>query len=208
MASLASRTLRRPAATHRFLAFPIRSLSMTALRRAASDDSQASELGVGELQGAKFKIEPLRRVGEDDATKRARLVYQSRKRGTLESDLLLSTFAKKHLPTLPPHLLDQYDVFLDENDWDIYYWATQKEELSSTNPANEQQQPASDEVTRHPPKGEWAQTVGNFRPAYRPVPARWKDSEILQMLRDHVRSRSVNGAEGTGMKFMPELEFR
>jgi succinate dehydrogenase flavin-adding protein (antitoxin of CptAB toxin-antitoxin module) len=139
---------------------------------------------------------------------RHHVVDQSRKRGTLESDLLLSTFAKKHLPTLSPKLLDQYDVFLDENDWDIYYWATQKEELSSTNPANEQQQPTSDEVTRQPPKGEWAQTVGNFRPAFRPVPARWKDSEILQMLRDHVRSRSVNGAEGTGMKFMPELEFR
>ncbi|RSL76013.1 hypothetical protein CEP51_010351 [Fusarium floridanum] len=191
-------------ASRRFIL--MRPLSMTTVRRATDDASQASELNVGELQGAKFRIEPLRRVGEDDATKRARLVYQSRKRGTLESDLLLSTFASKHLPTLPPKLLDQYDLLLDENDWDIYYWATQKEELSSTNPSSEDAKPASDEVTRHPPTGEWAQTVGNFKPAYRPVPARWKDSEILAMLRDHVRDRSVDGGEGGGMGFMPPLD--
>ncbi|KAF4464408.1 EMI5 [Fusarium albosuccineum] len=212
MASLVSRTLRPAAAVRRILAMPIRPLSTTVSRRA--EESQSSELGVGELQGAKFKIEPLRRVGEDDATKRARLVYQSRKRGTLESDLLLSTFASAHLPTLSTKLLDQYDLLLDENDWDIYYWATQKEELSSTNPSSPESpstsdidaKPASDQITRHPPTGEWAQTVGNFKPAYRPVPARWKDSEILEMLRAHVRSRSVDGGEGGGMGFMPPLE--
>ncbi|KAJ4313964.1 Succinate dehydrogenase assembly factor 2 mitochondrial [Fusarium piperis] len=204
MASLVSRTMRPTvAAASRRSFLLMRPLSMTTARRAADDASQTSELGVGELQGAKFRIEPLRRVGEDDATKRARLVYQSRKRGTLESDLLLSTFASKHLPTLSPELLDQYDLLLDENDWDIYYWATQKEELSSTNPSAK---PASDEVTRHPPTGEWAQTVGNFKPAYRPVPARWKDSGILAMLRDHVRDRSVDGGEGGGMGFMPPLD--
>ncbi|KAF7533709.1 hypothetical protein G7Z17_g13467 [Cylindrodendrum hubeiense] len=208
MTSIASRALRRPAAVLRCLAQPIRPLSMTVSRRAADDNSSA-ELGVGELQGAKFKIEPLRRVGENDATKRARLVYQSRKRGILESDLLLSTFASKHLPTLSPALLDQYDLLLDENDWDIYYWATQKEELSSTNPSTspEDAKPTSDQVARHPPTGEWAQTVGNFKPAYRPVPARWRDSEILDMIRAHVRSRSIDG-EGTGMQFMPELDSR
>lgn len=40
-------------------------------------DGDSAELGVGELQGAKFRIEPLRRVGEDDETKRARLVCTS-----------------------------------------------------------------------------------------------------------------------------------
>lgn len=34
------------------------------------------ELDVGELQGAKFKIEPLRRVGEDPSVMRARLLCQ------------------------------------------------------------------------------------------------------------------------------------
>lgn len=37
-------------------------------------DEEPREMEVGELQGAKFRIEPLRRVGEDDNTKRARLI--------------------------------------------------------------------------------------------------------------------------------------
>lgn len=196
-----SRALRPAIVARRIVVLPLRSFSTT-LRKA--DDA---ELAVGELQGAKFRIEPLRRVGEDDATKRARLVYQCRKRGTLESDLLLSTFAAAHLPTLSRPLLDQFDLLLDENDWDLYYWATQKEELSNTNPANksEDAKPASDEVTRQPPSGEWAQTVGNFKAAYRPVPKRWRDSEILDLVRAHVRSRSVDGDIGKGMAFMPPL---
>ncbi|KAK5987069.1 Succinate dehydrogenase assembly factor 2 [Cladobotryum mycophilum] len=182
-------------------------------------NASPSELGVGELEGAKFRIEPLRRVGEDDNTKRARLLYQSRKRGILESDLLLSTFAAAHLPTMTTEQLDQYDLFLDENDWDIYYWATQREPNSSTNPSVTES-PASasatpefassteDSLPRDPPKGEWAQTVGNFKPAYRPVPSRWRDSAVLDKLRAHVRSRSVDGGEGTGMAFMPPLESK
>ena len=27
---------------------------------------------------------------------------------------------------MTPNQLQQYDLFLDENDWDIYYWATQE----------------------------------------------------------------------------------
>jgi len=40
---------------------------------------------------------------------RARLVYQSRKRGTLESDLLLSTFARDHLGSMDETELKEYD---------------------------------------------------------------------------------------------------
>jgi len=57
---------------------------------------------------------------------RARLVYQSRKRGTLESDLLLSTFASERLSGMEEPELKEYDKLLDEPDWDIYYWATEK----------------------------------------------------------------------------------
>lgn len=35
---------------------------------------QKPELGVGEMEGIKFKVEPLKRTGEDSATKRARLL--------------------------------------------------------------------------------------------------------------------------------------
>lgn len=58
--------------------------------------------------------------------KRARLLYQSRKRGMLENGLLLSTFADKHLNNMEADLLSQYDrlINLPSNDWDIYYWVT------------------------------------------------------------------------------------
>ncbi|KAL0960170.1 hypothetical protein HGRIS_011804 [Hohenbuehelia grisea] len=69
---------------------------------------------------------PLPRPNESVDTLRARLVYQSRKRGTLESDLLLSTFARDHLATMSKVELQEYDKLLDEPDWDIYYWSTNK----------------------------------------------------------------------------------
>ncbi len=86
--------------------------------------------------------------------KRARLLYQSRKRGILENGLLLSSFAHKHLDTFsevsekssnfahysrfhvsafssshpppPQEELTLYDrlINLPSNDWEIYYWAT------------------------------------------------------------------------------------
>lgn len=168
---------------------------------------------------------------------------QSRKRGTLESDLLLSTFAATSLPRMTPEQMQQYDRFLDENDWDIYYWATQTEDqaaaantpaaglqnsepylgdqggaaappTASSNSSNkghgkEKMEPAS------PAKGEWAQTIGTFKPAFRPVPARWRGSEILDLLRRHVKERSAAGVLGNndrdraeGMAFMPALGER
>ncbi|PSN67747.1 TPR repeat protein-like protein [Corynespora cassiicola Philippines] len=168
----------------------------------SSEDVSGSnkELGVGELEGAKFKVEPLRRTGEDVQTMRARLLYQCRKRGTLESELLMSTFADANLGSMSPELLQQFDRLLDENDWDLYYWATQEPtptsretaEGSGADLATEAAQ-GKDEWKRSPAKGEWAQTVGTFKPAYRPVPSRWKDSEILKMLRTHVKQRSAGG---------------
>ena len=104
--------------------------------------------------------------------------------------------------------LQQYDLFLDENDWDIYYWATQEpaptshETAEGGGPAfstpNAQGQPMDKSETDAwrqgaPRSGEWAQTVGTFKPAYRPVPQRWKNSEILSMLRRHVIERSAGG---------------
>lgn len=130
--------------------------------------------------------------------------------------------------------LENYDKFLDENDWDIYYWATQTaaggsptsleyaegtgsngasttEYMSPANPATANETDAWRQGA--PRSGEWAQTVGTFKPAFRPVPARWQDSEILTLLRKHVRARSAGGvnddvgvkAEGTGMGRMPAL---
>jgi hypothetical protein len=158
---------------------------------------------------------------------------QSRKRGTLESDLLLSTFADAHLSTMSPSLMQQYDTFLDENDWDIYYWATQEPTPTSHETAEgggaamsnpnaqgmdataQTKLPEKDERKRQPGEGEWAQTVGTFKPAYRPVPSRWKGSEILSLLRKHVNERKAGGViegegttkqEGKGLGMMPEIK--
>jgi hypothetical protein len=136
----------------------------------------------------------------------------------------MSTFADTHLIKMTPAQMAQYDKFLDENDWDIYYWATQEPNPTSqvtaegagagsegaTNStagqgkgspaqgidAGKQTGPEleTDEWRQGQPRsGEWAQTVGTFKPAYRPVPARWRNSEILAMLRRHVISRSAGG---------------
>lgn len=208
-------------------------------------DGRKPELGVGEMDGITFRVEPLKRDGEDIMTMRARLlcmsttlhldhltkyqvnrqIDQSRKRGILESDLLLSTFASRHLPTMTERQLQEYDKFLDENDWDIYYWATQEaKDPSMTDSANSSPAPnSSAKPVKDTPtetwksgaakSGEWAQTVGAFKPAYRPVPQRWKDSEILAQLRQHVYEKSAHGVQevkgqthsGGGLGQMPDL---
>lgn len=52
---------------------------------------------------------PIPRPNESLTTLRSRLVYQSRKRGTLESDLILSTFARDHLMSFSEPELREYD---------------------------------------------------------------------------------------------------
>uniref|UniRef100_A0A8C8VIS1 Succinate dehydrogenase assembly factor 2, mitochondrial n=1 Tax=Pelusios castaneus TaxID=367368 RepID=A0A8C8VIS1_9SAUR len=67
------------------------------------------------------------RPDEPLETKRARLLYESRKRGMLENCLLLSLFAKENLNSMTERQLNLYDRLINEpsNDWDIYYWATE-----------------------------------------------------------------------------------
>ena len=43
-------------------------------QKGAPEGGPNAEMGVGEMQGAKFKVEPLRRTGEDANTMRARLL--------------------------------------------------------------------------------------------------------------------------------------
>lgn len=52
---------------------------------------------------------PLDRTGESAEVTRARLVYQTRKRGTLEADLLLSTFARDFLPEMSVEDMQEFD---------------------------------------------------------------------------------------------------
>jgi len=71
--------------------------------------------------------EYIEKFNEPVEEKRARLMYQSRKRGMLENGLLLGSFAKKFLHTMDDEKLALYDrlINLPSNDWEIYYWATE-----------------------------------------------------------------------------------
>lgn len=66
------------------------------------------------------------RQSETMEEKRSRLLYQSRKRGTLENGLLLSHFSSKYLPTMDEKMLTEYDQVINSliNEWDLYYWLT------------------------------------------------------------------------------------
>ncbi|XP_078047090.1 succinate dehydrogenase assembly factor 2, mitochondrial [Augochlora pura] len=78
------------------------------------------------LEGHEPSIPPyIERSDESTTVKRARLIYQSRKRGMLENGLLLSTFVKKYLSDFNDEQLRLYDrlINLPSNDWDIFYWA-------------------------------------------------------------------------------------
>ncbi|EPS36216.1 hypothetical protein H072_10283 [Dactylellina haptotyla CBS 200.50] len=217
-----------------------------------------------ESEWAKFIAEPIKRVGEDDKTMRARLVYQSRKRGILETDLLLSTFADENLSRMTVAQMQEYDSFLDENDWDIYYWCTQDAPVNvvdnkdssadiptedgsavteattyNTSSSRKTASPVHPDGKILPPPGvqhlgsieqpmmktnrdpeditgsraiEWAQTVGSVKIAYKPVPEKWKNSWVLQAIRDHVESRRARAGDidnsrlkAKGMGRMPDL---
>jgi len=111
------RALYRSKPTHISLASQTRR-TLTATSARWSQDFRASE----DLAKERYDI----RADEAIEKKRARLLYQSRKRGMLENGVILASFADKFLNTLDPDQLDQYDrlINLPTNDWDIYYWAT------------------------------------------------------------------------------------
>ncbi|KAL7677970.1 hypothetical protein ACOME3_004199 [Neoechinorhynchus agilis] len=54
-----------------------------------------------------------------------RLVYQSHKRGILETCILLGSFADEKLYCLNSKELNEYDELINDGDlceWDLYYW--------------------------------------------------------------------------------------
>lgn len=62
--------------------------------------AQKPELGVGEMEGITFKVEPLKRKGEDTATMRARLLCTSRKKhANARTPMSRSTFEQIHAYT-------------------------------------------------------------------------------------------------------------
>lgn len=65
--------------------------------------------------------------GEIAENKRKRLLFRSWHRGTRELDLLMGTFAERHLPGMTEEELDLYDEILTHPDPDLYNWITAQE---------------------------------------------------------------------------------
>ena len=59
---------------------------------------------------------------ESVTVRRKRLLYRSRYRSRLESDLLLGRFAERHLGLLDATQLDRYEALLQESDHDLLAW--------------------------------------------------------------------------------------
>lgn len=102
-----------------------RSLATTTIRLSANESNNSNDHDFRhseELAKERYDI----RAGEDVDRKRARLLYQSRKRGMLENGVILASFADKYLHVFDEKQLDEYDrlINLPTNDWDIFYWAT------------------------------------------------------------------------------------
>jgi antitoxin CptB len=66
----------------------------------------------------------------DDALdrRRKRLLFRSWHRGTKEADLLLGSFAERHLGELSPPQLDFYERLLENDDAALYDWISGRSE--------------------------------------------------------------------------------
>lgn len=56
--------------------------------------------------------------------KRKRLLYRSKYCGNKEMDLILGTFAERHLDAMTETQLDRYDALIVNPDLDLYDWIT------------------------------------------------------------------------------------
>jgi antitoxin CptB len=56
--------------------------------------------------------------------RRKRLLFRSWHRGTKETDLLVGSFAERHLAAFSATELDRYEALLDNDDGDLFDWIT------------------------------------------------------------------------------------
>ena len=62
--------------------------------------------------------------GDGLETRRKKLSYRSRHRGTKEMDVLLGGFADHHLDGFSASQLDRFEALLQNSDPDLYGWIT------------------------------------------------------------------------------------
>ena len=71
----------------------------------------------------RFFCTPASRLSSADLEeKRRRMLYHSKQRGWLELDLILGTFAEKHLATLGAKDIEDYALILEEENPDMFKW--------------------------------------------------------------------------------------
>lgn len=63
---------------------------------------------------------------QEKDSQRNRLIYRANYRGTKEMDMLIGTFAKQIVPTLNEAQLQEFEVFLNEEDPDLFRWYSDK----------------------------------------------------------------------------------
>jgi len=61
-------------------------------------------------------------MADPQARRRKRLLFQSTRRGTRESDVILGGFAGRHLAAMGPEQLDRFEALLAESDPDLLGW--------------------------------------------------------------------------------------
>jgi len=61
-------------------------------------------------------------MGDPESVRRKKLLFRSWHRGTREADLLLGTFAERHLGAFDEGQLDRYEGLLEIDDAVLYDW--------------------------------------------------------------------------------------
>ena len=71
-------------------------------------------------------------MSENLEKRRKQLSFRSWHRGTREMDMILGSFADKHIKTMSEEELENYAIFLELSDPQLYNWYMGKEELPDT----------------------------------------------------------------------------
>ncbi len=66
-------------------------------------------------------------MGDGLDTRRKRLLFRSWHRGMKEADLLLGSFAERHLADFTPAQVDRYEALLEIDDADLLAWIAGRE---------------------------------------------------------------------------------
>merc|ERR1739838_322694 len=111
--------------------FLIKSSCLQQSRVAKFTTGSSSEEAELDARIKKQFLDYVLKIDEPTANKRARLLWQSRKRGIAENCLLLSTFSAEHLNKMTEEELETYDRILNDyiNEWDLYYWMVGTKEV-------------------------------------------------------------------------------